>query len=89
MRSSHWQARLGTGYAEALFSGAILPAPGYLQAILQDDVDSPQVVLREPEKQRRVQQLVSPRLRAGGSLLSWAVVPFAHERPLVLTPTGD
>lgn len=49
------------------------PAPGYLQAILQDDVDSPQVVLGEPEKQQRVQQLVSPRLRAGGSLL-WAVV---------------
>lgn len=49
------------------------PAPGYLQAILQDDVDSPQVVLGEPEKQQRVQQLVSPRLRARGSLL-WAVV---------------
>lgn len=45
------------------------PCPGYLQAVFQDDVDSPQVVLREPEKQQRVQQLVSPRVRARDSLL--------------------
>ncbi|XP_076792180.1 peripheral-type benzodiazepine receptor-associated protein 1 isoform X3 [Arvicanthis niloticus] len=36
------------------------PAPGAPgEAILQDDVDSPQVVLGEPEKQQRVQQLES------------------------------
>lgn len=63
------------------------PAPGYLQAILQDDVDSPQVVLGEPEKQQRVQQLVSPRLRAGGRLL-WAVVFFCPWEALGSDPTG-
>ncbi|XP_028628154.1 peripheral-type benzodiazepine receptor-associated protein 1 isoform X2 [Grammomys surdaster] len=36
------------------------PAPGAPgEAILQDDADSPQVVLGEPEKQQRVQQLES------------------------------
>ncbi|XP_076399204.1 peripheral-type benzodiazepine receptor-associated protein 1 isoform X4 [Peromyscus maniculatus bairdii] len=36
------------------------PAPGAPgEAILQDDVDSPQVVLGEPERQQRVQQLES------------------------------
>lgn len=36
------------------------PAPGHFQATPQEDVENPPVVLGEPEKQQRVQQLVSP-----------------------------
>nr|XP_017204573.2 peripheral-type benzodiazepine receptor-associated protein 1 isoform X3 [Oryctolagus cuniculus] len=35
------------------------PAPGHFQAASQQDVDNPAVVLGEPEKQQRVQQLES------------------------------
>lgn len=55
-------------------------APGHFQATPQEDADNLPVILGEPEKEQRVQQLVSPRSRAGGSLL-WADVPSHMRSP--------
>lgn len=58
-------------------------APGHFQATPQEDVENPPVVLGEPEKWQRVQQLVSPRSRAGGDLF-WVDLP-SHMRSSILT----
>lgn len=56
------------------------PIPGHFQATPQEDVENLPAVLGEPERQQRVQQLVSPRSRARGNQL-WAGLPFHMRSP--------
>ncbi|XP_022408312.1 peripheral-type benzodiazepine receptor-associated protein 1 isoform X1 [Delphinapterus leucas] len=70
------------GLAAPARAGAPAPgAPG--EATPQEDVENPPVVLGEPEKWQRVQQLVSPRSRAGGDPF-WVDLP-SHMRSSILT----
>lgn len=56
------------------------PIPGHFQATPQEDVENPPAILGEPERQQRVQQLVSPRSKAGGNQL-WAGLPSHMRSP--------